>query len=99
MVYVPGAALKVMLPEPLPSIAVVEIEKLALIPRLPPIALLANLTILVPPRLFLVMTSAPLSLALVKVQSVEPPGVTTATTGLAPGTPAQSELTRVKPLV
>src|SRR2546425_3757931 len=99
MVYVPGAALKVMLPEPLPSIAVVEIEKLALTPVVPPLGLAAKLKIPVPPRLFLVMVSAA-RLASVNRQSAGRPGATiTVTVGLSPGVPGpQSAPTNTKPL-
>src|SRR2546426_5452993 len=56
MVYVPGAALKVMLPEPF-GVPLVLMLKVALTPVDGPFGLAAKLKIPVPPRLFLVMVS------------------------------------------
>src|SRR2546430_1977190 len=61
--------------------------------------LASNVTIPMPPRLFLVMVSAA-RLASTKVQSAGRPGATiTVTVGLAPGVPGpHSALTKTKPL-
>src|SRR2546426_2748543 len=66
MVYVPGAALKVMLPVP-SGVPLVLMLKVALTPVDGPFGLAAKLKIPMPPRLFLVMVSAA-RLASTKVQ-------------------------------
>src|SRR2546427_10965062 len=76
--YVPGAALKVMLPVP-SGVPLVLMLKVALTPVDGPFGLAAKLKIPVPPRLFLVMVSAA-RLASVKVQLGDPPADTVTVT-------------------
>src|SRR2546426_8764563 len=98
MVYVPGAALKVMLPVP-SGVPLVLMLKVALTPVDGPFGFAAKLKNPVPPGLLLVMVSAA-GLASTKVQSAGRPGATiTVTVGLTPGVPGpHSALTKTKPL-